>query len=45
MFVFPSIAGTTGYVLFLPHEEVVVQDDNICLVRGDAHILTILKDA
>lgn len=45
MFVFPSKAGTTGYILFLPYREVVVQDDNICLLKEDAHVLTIPKDA
>lgn len=30
---------------FFPYRKVIVQDDKICIVRGDAYTLTKLKDA
>lgn len=51
MLVFPSTANTTRYMcvyiylFILPYRKVIVQDDKICIVRGDAYTLTKLKDA
>lgn len=41
---FPATAGTTSYTLFLPYREVITPDDKIYIVRGNDHILIILKD-